>query len=58
MTVLAEHMFLHDPTLQFILALAGLIIAVVILVTSRFTNLVGWGLGVVALALVAEWWPT
>lgn len=56
--ILAEHMFLHDSTLLFILALAGLIISAIMLVTSHFTNLVGWGLGVVSLVLVAEYWPT
>lgn len=58
MKILADHIFLHDVTLQFIMALAALIIGVIIIIQSRFTNLVGWGLGLVSLALVAEWWPT
>lgn len=58
MSILADHMFLHDATLQFILAVAGLILGIVIIVQSRLTNLAGWGISVLALALVAEWWPT
>lgn len=58
MSILADHMFLHDATLQFILAVAGLILGIVIIVQSRLINLAGWGISVLALALVAEWWPT
>lgn len=42
----------------FVLALVGVILGVVVLVQSRATNLLAWGVIAVGLAGVLVWWPS
>lgn len=54
----AEHIGLHDDALMFAMALAGLVLAVVVLVQTRLQSLLAWAVGIVSLALAISWWPS
>jgi len=56
--VLANHIFLHDDAIQFAMALAALILAVISLWQTRWQGLLNWAVVVIAAALVIVWWPT
>lgn len=54
----ANHVALHDETVQFAMALVAFILAAITLFQSRWSSLLSWAVVVIAAALVIVWWPT
>jgi hypothetical protein len=48
----------NNPDVAFALSLVGLVLGVIVVITSRLVSLEGWAIIALGLAGVLAWWPS